>query len=97
MLRPNTSGPTLKAVQSSSGGVQNLARRQQMQLLGYGRNQILKNPHLFFQFVAFSLPLTVRDQTLYRISGKVGDTAGAPPLTHAAKLSELVFRDPEVY
>jgi hypothetical protein len=42
------------------------------------------------------VPVTFRDEPLYGISGKVGDAARAALLTHAAKLPELVFRNPEI-
>jgi hypothetical protein len=89
-------GRGVKAVGAGGSARANLAGRQQMQLLGYGCDETLQNPHLFFQLLAFSVPVTFRDEPLYGISGKVGDTARAALLTHAAKLTELVFRNPEI-
>jgi len=89
-------GPAVKVVPTGSGAFANLARRQQMQLFGYCGNQALENPHLIFELLAFSLPLTVRDQPLHRISSKVRHATRAALLTHAAKLTKLIFRDPEV-
>jgi hypothetical protein len=86
-------GPGMKAVRS---GQALSSRRQQMQLLGYRGDEILENPHLLFQLVAFSLPLTVRNQPLYSIASQVRHTARTALLAHAAKLTELVFRYPEV-
>jgi hypothetical protein len=74
----------------------NLTGSQQMQLLCYGGDKTLQNSHLVFQLLAFPLPLTIRNQPLYRISGQVRHTPRTALLTHAAELTELVFRYPEV-
>jgi len=60
----------VKAVRSRRA-LSNLARCQQLQLLGHGRDEVLENPHLLFQLLTFSLPLAFRDQPLYGISGQV--------------------------
>jgi hypothetical protein len=72
------------------------AGRQQMQLLGYGGDEALENPHSLFQLLSLSALLTVRNEALHGMAGQVGDTPRTSLFARTAKLTELVFRDPEV-